>query len=1279
MMKRLGEWLLRLLRGLQGLLALALVLLALYVSVGRELLPLLDDYRPQLQASLQRSLGMAVRIERLDGQWHGLSPTLAAHQVQLGDGDDRLLLERIELRPDIPASLLAGELRLMSMSLSGLHMQLQEQAPGQWQVQGLASPSAGVAPSWPGMLQRLRQLGQVNLYDSHLLVQPLAGEPLALSYVNLSLRSRASGVRLDGRVMLPDGQPLAWQLQLQAAGENWRDSAVRLYAQLPLSDWAPWLQRLLPEALQGQWQLGKLQLGGELWLDWQARALQTASLRLQGAALELARGEQAAQAVDDLSLLAHYRKRSQGHWLQLQDLGFSQGGERWLLRQLQVIQTRNADEPVWQLRASELPLAVLTPLLSAWGGLPPLADEVMLSMAGHGRLEALQLDFYPQRQGLDRLSFAANLQNVGFAPWRAVPGAEHITGYVAGDLAGGELQLAGERFMLHFPTLFAEPWHYRQPRARLLWQVDEQAFSLISPYLQLEADEGRLAGDFMIRLRFDPQAEDYMDLRVGLREGDARFAGKYLPSHSPGFSRQLDGWLRQALQGGRVKQGYFQYQGSLNKGAPPESRSLSLYFDVEQAELAYQAGWPALREGRGQVLVDDNGVRVGLQQGQVGAIQIAQAQAEVATAKPGQMPRLQLHSQLQADLQHALGLLQETPQPSAEVFAGWRGEGPVQGQLHLDLPLQQGQAPRVQVELQTEQAQLYLAQADLQFSEITGRFDYDTALGMRSTGLSARTLGHVLNLQAFAEGRQGRARTRLEVQGRAPVAALLKWQGLPASTPLRGQLPYRLRVLLADEDSLLRVLSDLRGLHIDLPEPFGKSAEQRRDMAWRMTLSGAERRYWLDMDGLLSLAAAAAPQRLRDGRGEVRLGGAAARLPVQPGWSLRGALQQLDLQEWQRWHQQHQAQQPTDLRWLSLVDLDIAQIRVGELTIDQAAVQLQPQAEAWRLALRSPLVSGSLLWPAQGEAPLQLQLDYLDLPRGETPVDPSTALPRPDPLAGFDPRRVPAMDMQIDELRLAGVPVGRWRLQTRPQADGVRLQQLDLQMRGLQLTGEATWTGSAEHSQSSYRGRLQGGDLGKVLRAWDYAPSASSESFRVDVDAHWPGSPAWVSLKRVSGDLHARLDKGQFVEADGGSQALRVFGLLNFNSIARRLRLDFSDLLGRGLAYDKVRGQLQARDGVFVTSKPLRLSGPSSNLELNGTLDMANEQIDAKLLVTLPVSNNLPLAAVAVGAPAIGGALFVVDKLLGDRLARFASVQYDVKGPWNEPQISFDKPFEKPR
>jgi uncharacterized protein YhdP len=87
------------------------------------------------------------------------------------------------------------------------------------------------------------------------------------------------------------------------------------------------------------------------------------------------------------------------------------------------------------------------------------------------------------------------------------------------------------------------------------------------------------------------------------------------------------------------------------------------------------------------------------------------------------------------------------------------------------------------------------------------------------------------------------------------------------------------------------------------------------------------------------------------------------------------------------------------------------------------------------------------------------------------------------------------------------------------------------------------------------------------------------------------------------------------------------------------------------------------------------LTGPSSTIELNGTLNMVADQIDAKLMVTLPVTNNLPIAALIVGAPAIGGALFLIDKLIGDRVSRFASVKYTVKGPWKEPKITFDKAF----
>ena len=247
-------------------------------------------------------------------------------------------------------------------------------------------------------------------------------------------------------------------------------------------------------------------------------------------------------------------------------------------------------------------------------------------------------------------------------------------------------------------------------------------------------------------------------------------------------------------------------------------------------------------------------------------------------------------------------------------------------------------------------------------------------------------------------------------------------------------------------------------------------------------------------------------------------------------------------------------------------------------------------------------------------------------------------------------------------------------MKMRPFSEGVDFSDLNLDLKGLKVTGAGGWGGS----QSWFKGRLQGQDIANVLLAWGFAPSTTSEDFRVDADARWPGSPAFFSINRLSGQLSGRLKKGQLREIDGGAQALRVFGLLNFESIGRRLRLDFSDLFSKGLSYDRIDAELSANEGVFVTQKPLTVTGPSSNLELDGRLDMVADRIDAKLLVTLPVSNNLPLAALIVGAPAIGGALFVADKLLGDRVARFATVQYNVEGPWKAPSITFEKPFEKP-
>ncbi|WP_416340189.1 YhdP family protein [Pseudomonas sp. C11] len=1272
-MNRLAMLFAALLRWGLGLCAALLVLAALYVSLGRELLPLVAEYRLELEDRASAQLGLPVRIGRLEGLWQGFSPLLVARDVQLGPEGEGVSLEQIQLVPDVLASLLARAPRIAHLQLQGLQLNLQEDEQGAWHLQGLPQRQTA-PPDVAQVLQQLRVLQRVSLLDSRVVLQPHGREPLLLSYVNLSLRYGASSQRLDGRFLLPDGQPVALNLRTRLQPQNWREAQSELYLSLPQSDWAAWL----PPQLTAQWKLQRLSAGGELWLAARGTQLQRAALRVHAPQLRLNYAELEPVTLDDVAFNAFFAAKDDGLHAQIDSLALSHGEQRLGEVHLALDGSGDSEQRQWKLAADRIDLAAWTPLVQALAPMPEAAREAVAALAPKGGVSNLHLDFRPALSGPERLQFAANLEQVGFSAYHGAPAAENVSGSISGDLQQGELRLNTEDFALHLDHLFPEPWRYRHAQARLAWQLNEQGLTLASPYMRLDGEEGQLAGDMLIRLLSDPEAEDYMDLRVGLRDGDAAYTRKYLPTRSPAMSEALSEWLQTAIKGGKVEEGYFQYQGSIRKGDPREAHNMSLFFRVSDAELAFQPGWPALREGRGDVLIEPDAVRVRLQQGRLLDSTVSGVEADIALLHDGKPPHLKLVGDVQSSLGDALKILQEAPLGAQTVFEGWQGEGPLAGRLDLDIPLQKGQPPGVVVDFATEGASLKLANPELQLSQIEGAFRFNSASGLSAPKVSAQVFGRPVNGSISAQGSRGQGRTLFDLRGQVEITALQKWLKAPPSLPVTGLLPYRLRLTLDGDDSLLRVDSTLRGVAVELPAPFGKAAGEELHADWRMTLSGRERRYWAQYAELASLSLASPPGALAQGRGELVLGGEAARLPTEPGLRVRGRLAELDLSAWQQVGSKHKVSVDADSqRLFKSAQLDIGRFRGFGQEVENLSVGLTRQGQAWALQLDSALAAGQVLLPDADNAPIGIDLRYVRLPAPDPDADKSISVP--DPLADVDPRKIPALDVHIDQVRRGDKVLGAWSLKVRPEAQGVRFDELDLDLQGLKIGGSAGWRGEPGNSRSWYKGRLQGGDLSKILQAWDFAPSVTSESFRVDADGNWPGSPAWFSLKRYSGNLDPSLRKGQFVEVQGSAQALRVFGLLNFNSIGRRLRLDFSDLLGKGLSYDRVKGNLQATNGLFVTREPITLAGPSSNLELNGNLDMGNEQIDAKLLVTLPVTNNLPLAALIVGAPAIGGALFVVDKLLGDKVARFASVQYDVKGPLQEPEISFDKPFEKPQ
>lgn len=1265
-MRLLNRWLWR------PVLWAGLVLLLLgtvYLSAGRVLVPMLNAYRIEIQDWMGGQLGQPVHLGRLHAGWHGFSPWLYAEDVRLGDDGQPLSIDRLHFRPDMLGSLLRGNWSLSAISLQGIDLELQQQ-DGQWLLNGIAT--AGESPAQDRdllqLLEPLERIGHLGLVDARIRIRPQEGVPLELNKARLVLEQRGREHHLQASLLLPDGQPLELSLRTRGRLADWRQASVQAYVSLPDSNWLQWLPARWLPALPDTLQLDSVRLPLQLWLAAGDGKLGRLQLESPGGLLA-GRWQHQPLALEFGRIQADYSEdqRERLLWMPHFNLRLQPGDSMQNLA-LRVRQTAGTPAASTALELA-LPRLQLEPLMAAvlqHVPMPELAQDIVRQLDFRGQLYNTRLRWTPGLPWQQQLEYDTNIHGLDYSPWQDVPGATGIHGRLFGSLAGGELHLDSPGFSLYLRKLFAEPWQYHQARARLTWSLSENLdFELTSPYLQVRGDEGDLAGDFVIAIPQTKSAESYMDLRVGMRNGDAAYKGKYLPLVLRDGQKELWDWLHEAIRGGQVHQGYFQYQGSLASGAPPGARSISLFFDADHAELAWQPGWPPLREGRTRVYVDDRGIEVEIDSARILDTAVGHSRAQVSYPESGPA-LLQIDTQLDSNMKDALYMVQQTPLASSlPQLDGWQGQGRLPGRLQLDIPLEAGRPAHVLLDLELDDTRLQMPGYGLSLDKLQGSLSIDSQRGLFSDALSGRFLDQPFTASIAPQAGAKVWSARLRGKGRMPVARLQQWLELKAS-PLSGSFDYRLDLQVQEQGGQLLVDSDLQGVRIDLPAPLAKTADERVPTSWHMTLDGAEQHYRLHHGERLNALLALGQGDSHAVRGELVLDGRPAHLPAAPGLSIKGRLARLSVPDWldalERYLPGGQGQ-TQDAALVQNVLLETGDLLGYGIPLQQVRLDVQPDTGGWRVRLASQQAEGVIRVPASG--PLQIALDRLQLPAAAG----GAGLPAAD---GLQPGDIPAMQVSIARLLMGDELLGPLAFTSRPETGAVLFDDISGGLKGLQLQGKLRWAGGRTPA-SSFLGELAGENLEQVLQAWGHEPALSGERFYLGLDLDWPGTPLDFALASLSGKAGVKFRKGQLRALDGSAQALRVFGLLNFESIGRRLRLDFSDLWSKGLSYDRIDGLITIERGRYRTLSPLTLEGVSSNLSLDGSLDVPGGTIDALLQVEMPISRNLPLAAIAVGAPAVGGALFVIDRLAGDRFARMAAVRYRISGDWSDPDITLTR------
>ncbi|MEL0168936.1 MAG: YhdP family protein [Pseudomonadaceae bacterium] len=1280
------RWLIRSLNGLIWLLVAWLLAAAAYVSIGRQLVPVVADYQFELVAKAEALSGRHIELRSLSGQMQGSQPVLTLRGLRVHENADPASpvlfdLDDVTARLDVWRSLWLRRPVMDALQIRGLALTLSEDEQGLWHLQGLGERTRQVG-GLEQALAALREHRRITLLDTQIRVSPFGEPEWQFAHGEMTLLNGLGWQRLDGCLSLPDGERLRWQISALVPGSQLTDASLGFFLELPASDWSRWL----PKDWLERAHLRQLSAGGRFWGSWQDQRLQ----RLQGTLIAPDVGLQTdttEPTLNDLFARFEYTDDGDRQRLTVQDFSMHLGEDVWPTTNLQGWRERSSAR--WSLALDRLLLDRAALWVSALAPNQPVAD-LITQLAPQGTLRQLSAGGQGAFSEWPSIQFSAALEQVGVQAFHNAPSLSGVSGTVSGSPTAGELRVNSQAWSLQLPNLFPQAWEYERAQGALFWRWSrEQGLQLNVPGMAVSGPQGE--GSALLDLHLPPTGQTpTMDLRVALRNSTADQHAPYLPLRSPGFSPALAKWLAASEVKGGVPLAIFEYHGSLLKGAAPEERQIGLYAQLRGGELHFQPGWPALTELDGELLLHDGELTVASRHARLLDSVSTQARAQAQLLHRTGPAVLSVESDFGGPLSDALQLLQDGPlsELTGNPLAGWRGEGAMSGTLGLSIPLQRSSesAPQLEVELSTDvqASRLDIPVLQVPIENASGHLHYSRGEGLSASKLAGSFLGSAFSGSMSPLGSRGQ---RLQLNGNHAVEALRQWPLLPTipTGVANGSVGWQAVMDIRGGQQDLTVTSDLKGVELTVPAPFGKSAATPRPLELQMSLAAGVQDWQVSTDdGLRGLL------RYRNGQlaGDLRYASGSPQPPTGRGLSIQAQVPSLDWESWRSWAAglggaTTSADGGVLAKLVRQLDVHADSFTGFGMTLADTRAVITREAAHWQINVEQTDVAGRILVPDDAAQPIdialqRLRLNAVDEDLSKLPLaTPADAVPeedRPDPLADFRPSTLPPLDVRIEQLSWGSRPIGLARFRLRPDSTGARLPELELNLRGLAIKGSMDWREQPAHSV--FEGSLETEDIGKVLKAWDYAPTITSKRFVTNAALNWPGSPAAFKLRRASGTLGIEARDGMLQSGETSAEALRVFGLLNFNALTRRLRLDFSDLFSKGTAYDTIDAGLYVDNGVLHSEQPMVLEGPGVKIQTEGRLNLRDNQVDMGMLVTLPVTNNLPLAALIAGAPQIGGVLFLADKILGDKVARFASVKYKISGDWQQPTVEFDRAFD---
>ncbi|EAQ65382.1 hypothetical protein MED121_21962 [Marinomonas sp. MED121] len=1236
-----------------------LILASLIVSV-KLLLPHVDKYRQQIEINLSHLSGYNVKIDNISAKLEGLDPSIAIRGLSLeaAENSEPVAFERLMIRFNFWESVRQFEPKFSYIRFYNTKIGLSE-VGGNWSLTGIESGGGGSADGFTRILNYFLDQRQISLLDTRLDIDSERVGKVSLSSDSMYLKRTSSGIGITANVGHQNYDD-EFRFNAEIKGDLKKLNNLNLEAQLSLPEMV-----IMPSQLKAlkEYKLSKLALGTNLWLSYSPEKdfslvgdIKVSPMFESGDSLSFTSDIRSSYALNTKVLSAQFsnliitkdeRQYPQANLLLKNDA----------LAQLLSVKFDHLDLGL----GTKLALPYLNP---AWFITKMLDGMQVKGEAKNGLLTI-------NRESALSISYQGNLFIESSQGYRNIPKVDQLDAMISLQNDHGSFEFASNQSNLAFPLLYEDEWLLDGLAGRVNWGPSQDSFLVSSNNLYVSRNHADLNGAF--QLESIKEGDDTLTLDVhadnlGVLDGVGYIPGRALP-------QSAHDWLDGALLSGLATSLDFSLSTKLVEKPDPK---IEVNLDVVDAKVKFAPDWPVAEQVNANVNIDNQGIKIGLHQARVENVEGENLSVSLPLSR-GSLDKLHLSGEISDDLDDVMGLLLQTNLANnvLKPFQSWQASGPATGRFKLILPLDSESKDELYLNLAlvVKDAFLHIKDLDLKGEVAKGRFNYDSLKGIYDSnfGISAfsgqTTLDLVGDLQADgALGISGK------LMGNLDLKEVMAWQNIPnmLTNAVQGKVDYSADFNIDPKQSGVMGItasSDLVGASLSLPPPFAKTKNLVRPIALNIDLVPEQTDISIKYD-----------QKYRSKlgfRGSEFYGGYAlidqAELiesDINKGLSIEGQLAHIEVAAWRKlFSSEDSSSQSLRLdipEWLSFVRLIADEVRLNEDNLLHNAKLEYDRSKALNdMTLVADELGVQLSKDLHGPVVNFSYLSWLS-PVKTTAEKANSMTPSEEVIRA---QQVPSMTLNIDELIVNHQPYGDWHLLITNLGKKIRIDPFSTELENGDFYGSIFWQDD-EHSNVELSLNVEGENIDELTKKFSSDALLTSKKYSIDVNLSWLGTPFDIQRNSLTGRIDFSSENGVIEKINELPSFLKALGIFNIHALARRLTLDFSDVSDDGLTYDKISSLLSIRDGILNTDKPLSVISPTVEIEIKGKANLITETLDEKVIASFPLGNALPIAGLLLGVPQVAGILYITDKLFGSQLSKVTSVEYLIKGPFNEPIIT---------